>query len=216
MGFCTTCGGALDPGAKFCTNCGMKAYGGESAGGGSAVQAAPETPRVAEVAQLAPVISAPQSYPESPFYPDAPKQSSGGLGKGITVIAVIVIVGCAIAYYFLSPRKPHGPAPIIDGTQTSAVFAVQTFGLERYPGARPVSANSSDAEQVLAAFETNDTPAQVIGYYRVRFPVAQLTIDPTHPTLSADMNDRQVLITADALVHGSRVRISMLRNTPAK
>ena len=208
MRVCTTCGSEQEPGTKFCTTCGTRVSAGESAGSGSAVQTAPEAP---SVPAAAPALNASQSYPESPYPPDSPKQHKGSLGKGIAIVAVVAIIGCAIAYYFLAPQKSHRPAPIIDGLQANTVPAAQTFGLEKYPGARPVSASSSDNEQVLAAFETNDTPAQVIGYYRVRFPVAQLTVDPTHSTLSADMNGRQVLITADALVHGSRVRIGVLK-----
>jgi hypothetical protein len=216
VGFCTTCGGEQESGAKFCTNCGTRANGGASAGSGAAVQPAPEAPPVTTTPSPAlPVTDAPQSYPDSPFYPESAKQSSSGLAKGIAIVSAIVIIGCAIAYYFLAPQKPKGPAPIIDGMQqASSAPAAQTFGLEKYPGARPVSASGSDTEQVLAAFETNDNPSQVMGYYRVRFPVAQVTADPTHSTLSADLNGRQVLITADALIHGSRVRISTLRGRP--
>jgi hypothetical protein len=207
MGACANCGSFQEPGVKFCTSCGTRASVGESASNGTAVQAAPELrPAATALAETPQAGEIPSSYPESPFYPES-KSGSGGLGRGIAIVAVVVIVGCALGYYFLAPQKPKGPAPIIDGRQNVAT-TVQTFGLEKYPGARPVAASSSDTEQVAVAFETNDTPQQVIGYYRVRFPVAQVTTDPTHSTLSAEMNGNQVLITADALVRGSRVRIS--------
>src|SRR6266545_1459115 len=132
MGFCTSCGGAQEPGTKFCTNCGKRVNGRESVARGTAVQSAPEvTPAataVMEPSPLAepqkipsapPVIETPQSYPESPFYPDTPIQP-GGIGKGLAIVAAIVIVGCALAYFFLAPQKPRGPAPIIDGRQTSS------------------------------------------------------------------------------------------------
>ena len=208
MDFCTTCGTAQEPGAKFCTHCGTKASGGESAGSGAAVQSAPDVaPAVTAPAATPASVASRQPYPEPTFYPERTGQSSG-LGKALAIVAVVVIVGCSIAYYFLAPRKAHAPAPIIDGRQVSDVTAVQSYGLEKYPGARPVVANSSETEQVIAAFETNDSPQQVVGYYRVRFPVAQVTVDPTHSTLNALMSGKEVLVTADALVHGSRVRIS--------
>src|SRR6266508_2237506 len=119
MGFCTTCGGTQEPGAKFCTNCGSRAIGGESTGSGAAVQSTPEvTPAATAVMEPAPavepqgipsaspVVEARQSYPESPFYSDSPNPT-GGLGKGIAIVAAIVIVGCVLAYFFLAPQKPR-------------------------------------------------------------------------------------------------------------
>src|SRR4051812_43801192 len=85
MSFCTTCGGEQEAGTRFCTSCGTKANVSESVGSGSAVQPAPEV-TLPGAPQAAPVLSATQSYPESPYCPDAPKQTRGGLSKAVVIV----------------------------------------------------------------------------------------------------------------------------------
>jgi hypothetical protein len=126
----------------------------------------------------------------------------------VWIIALVAIVA-GVGLYLLSVKpKPSGPAPIIDGRASGAS---QTFGLELYPGAHLIPSTNYGVGIAIAAFETTDSPSQVMGYYRIRFPVSEVTVTDSGQMLVADMNGRQVTVRADALVDGSRVSITYSR-----
>lgn len=207
MGFCTVCGSAVESGARFCTVCGTQTSIARS--NGSAAAAQPALYTSAPDPTPAPDPNSQSSERPAPelFAYESRTSGDSGFRAVLFIIAVAIVLGGLTAYFFLRTEKPRGPAPIIDGRAAAAVQPSQTYGLENYPGARPIAAYGAPGENVIAAFETTDTPPQVMGYYRVRFPVSQITGDSTTATLSADMNGRRVLVVADALIHGSRVRI---------
>lgn len=196
MSFCGKCGSSLEPGAHFCGTCGSQLAPVQSNGSGTAVQVA---------------VAEPEPTPSSvPFehYPVATSTPGSGVKPFFIVVATVILLGAAVAYMLLRPSRPKGPAPIIDGLAVSSAN-VSTYGLEKYPGARSVPVYGGSAEPVVASFESNDSPSQVMGYYRVRFPVSEVSYDPTGATLYADMNNQRVVVHAEPLVHGSRVRITI-------
>ena len=131
--FCVNCGVALVAGARFCGKCGQTLA--------SAAPAAPAAPPAQATAPLPaqtpaapPQYAAPQQYaPQQPlpaYGMPPPVARSGGSGVGV-IVAVVVVglvlilgVGGALAWYFLSARNPQGPpvagaqlpAPALAGT----------------------------------------------------------------------------------------------------
>jgi hypothetical protein len=190
MTSCTQCGAELDNANQFCTQCGARRATVQSSGTATAVQPAPAAP-VADTAIA-----------------DLQFAERSGVRPMVWLVVLIAIVAAVGAFFFAERTKSSGPAPIIDGR---AAASSETFGLDRYPGAHPVSAQISTSDAVLASFETSDSPDQVIGYYRVRFPINQVASTASGEMLRADLNGRQVTVLADALVHGSRVLITFSR-----
>jgi len=189
MGFCTQCGSSFEAGAQFCTRCGARSVGAvasevASAGAGTAVQPA-----------LEPVMPLPLK--------GAPNSNKPMI---IAVIVVLLVAGGA-AYYFFSQPKSSVPAPIVNGSQSSST-TLETYGLQNYPGARPTPVFGDGAGRVIAAFETSDSPEQVMGFYRVRFPVSEVISAETGLVLTADMNGSGIEVRAEPMAHGSRVQIT--------
>ncbi len=213
MKFCTHCGAVVDAENRFCTSCGARVepLSGEApaplqASAAAAQSAVAAQPAIAAQPALAPAEVADTAPPE----PVEVTTRSGPSLAMILAMAVLAVAIIGVGYLMLSGRSHRSaPAPIIDGTQGTP--APQSYGLEKYPGARPIAVYGNAGENVIAAFETIDTPEQVIGYYRVRFPVAQVTSTDDAWVLAADMGGRQVQIHAHALAHGSRVQISISR-----
>lgn len=190
MGFCTQCGSSFESGAQFCTRCGARSVGAvpsevASSGAGTAVQPA-----------LEPVMP----LPLAGAHPNSNKPMI------IAVIFVLLVAGGA-AYYFFSQPKSSAPAPIVDGPQSSSA-ALETYGLQNYPGARPTPVFGEASGRVIAAFETSDSPEQVMGYYRVRFPVSEVISTETGLVLTADMNGSGIEVRAEPMAQGSRVQIT--------
>jgi hypothetical protein len=164
--FCTKCGAALASISGFCTFCG--------------------TPVPA--AAFAPVAPVPPGPPVAAGYPAAPPKSSGGALK-IVLIVIAVVVGLGIvaagAVGFMAWRVARtinvdakgnnatvslpgiGTVTAGDSTATDADLGVPTYpGAVREKGGMNMS--SAAASMVMGHFSTNDSPSQVVDFYKAK------------------------------------------------
>jgi len=82
------------------------------------------------------------------------------------------------------------------------------LNLGAYPGSTAVAVTDESAGEVIAAFQTRDTPQQVIGYYKIRFPVANTSDEEGKSELRAALpNGQQILIQASVQANGTEVHI---------
>jgi hypothetical protein len=85
---------------------------------------------------------------------------------------------------------------------------LRSLNLGSYPGSTPAAITTDTTENVVSAFQTRDTPQQVIGYYKVRFPVADTIGDSSKSELRAAFpGGAHVVIRAMQQPNGSLVYI---------
>lgn len=200
MGYCTNCGNALGPAAKFCTSCGTPAAVAETT-------PSQTTQPIAGVNAAA--AASPATTPIETSYPgpvDFPSQASGR-GKLVFVLGIIALAVAAGAFfYFHVSAKPGTQAP---GVALSPVDAyIQSLNLAAYPGSTPVAVASAPGQDVVAAFHTRDSADQVIGFYKVRFPMADISSEEGKSELRAALpNGGHMRIRAESQGSGTDVWI---------
>ena len=201
MGFCTTCGKALEEGARFCTACGM------------AVPAAP--PPAPAVTPAPTVAAAPAMAPEPQpgTYPVAETASPGSsssfflIAGGILVL--LIVCGVAATLYLRHQSKPR------EATQTTATQQqdevdsyIQSLNLGNYPNATPVAIATLSGEKIISGFLTKDSPGQVMQFYKIRFPVSEVSVNGPNAMMTATLANGQVVrIYAEPQGTSTQVRI---------
>ena len=67
---------------------------------------------------------------------------------------------------------------------------------------------SDTGENVIAAFQTKDTPQQVVGYYKVRFPISEVSSNDGQMELRAALPSAgRVIVRATPQDRGTLVHI---------
>ena len=221
MALCTVCGTTLEADARFCTKCGTSV---QPAPTPAAILAEPSvssaTPGAATGTAVAPKASAPSPEPpvESPATysfpssdPTAPKSS---LSQYFVVICIglILLIGAGIsAILYLrtqSPATPGSQAPVWTEPASATGDYLYSLNLGNYPGATPVAVVNLNGETVVAGFVTRDKPEQVVQFYKVRFPISEVTAEGATSHLTATLpNGQRIRIDAEPQGANTQVKI---------
>lgn len=208
MNFCTNCGKPLNEGAAFCT-C------------GSPVSIAPPT-TAAPAPVPAAVITAPETSAATAPAPEVPApnfslpQRSSNLGTVLIVMAIVIVIGVCGTLFVLgrihkgreTAATPAASSGANNSGSSDADAYLRSLHLGSYPGATAAAVTSDTGEDVIAAFQTKDTPQQVVGYYKVRFPISELTSSDGQMELRAALpNSGSVVVRATAQNSGTLVNI---------
>lgn len=219
MSYCTGCGRPLEDQARFCTSCGTPVA--------SVASAAQVTSAGAPAAE-----STPAGEPDPVAAPEPqllmPQSSSGSPVLIIVGILLAVLIGAGVGATLYLRRQPDSkqvPRETMttagNGTAEAATSEAPTnssssepntyirnLNLGSYPGASAIAVTDESAGEVIAAFQTRDTPEQVIGFYKIRFPVANASSEEGKSELRAALpNGQQILIQAATQASGTEVRI---------
>lgn len=187
MAFCTSCGGQLADGAKFCTACGTAQAGSQ------AVVTAP----TAAAAAPAPASGTDQA---------APKKKGGILKIILIILGILFLIGVlAIGAVVWWVKKSFNVSQDGDKATISTPFGTvstnndaskvaEELGVEVYTDATPVkegtvSGSFAGITVATAVFETSDSMDQVEEFYKTRFPKSTIT--------NADENTRSMLFSND-------------------
>jgi hypothetical protein len=164
MAFCNKCGAELDAGSAFCGQC------------GSRVIAAPP---------VGATLAAPAPLP--------PRRHGMGVGAKIAIgvaaaigalLVVAAVFGIFLAAHVKKVQLANGqtlvetPFGTAKSGQPSDITARQ-LGIPIYPGAHPQSSvvgSFGSFQGAVLRFRTSDSPAQVLAFYRGRFPAADITV----------------------------------------
>ena len=167
MAFCTSCGSAIDPNAKFCTKCG-------------ASMPVSTTPPASSTA--APAASAGQTQ-------------GGGAFKVVLIVlgivfAIAIIAVGVIGYgaYRLaqnvkveesgSSTRVETPFGTVETDKSGSEEVARKMGVEVYPGARSIEGNAVmtiGGKRVLTAnFESEDDAEKVFEFYKERYSDARI------------------------------------------
>lgn len=212
MTFCTGCGKSLEDGVRFCTNCGIRVKAEGSA------TAPPTSTAIPAAVAAAPAVepTQPQLSPTpSPDY-STPVAASSPNSAFVVIICVIllVLIGGAVsaAMYIRNQRAPKAAAEREEAGQqlSSEDSYLKALNLGSYPGATPVAIVTLNGETVVAGFVTRDRPEQVMQYYKVRFPISELTTDTAGAHLSATLPNQQ-RIRIDASPQGTATQVKIVR-----
>lgn len=218
MNFCTNCGKPLDEGAMFCTSCGspVSVKSQTTAAGAVPALAVAKAPEAETVPVAAPSAVQGLEFPAPDF---SSPHRSGSLGTVLIVMVIVVVVGVGGTLLVLgrihksgeTPASTATPAPSganNDGGTSDADAYIRNLHLASYPGATAAAVTSENGENVIAAFQTRDTPQQVVGYYKVRFPISETTTSDGQMELRAALPDRGgVIVRATAQGSGTLVNI---------
>ena len=202
MSFCTACGKSVLDGAKFCTSCGAAL---------SAAAADPEPSLSTTKAAAATALAMAPAEPESPAtsYEPAPggDSSSAFLIVGLALLVLIVLAVSAIFYFRGQSSKKTASPPAAAAAPSKTTGPAPNLNLANYPGSTPMAVIDG-GQDVIAAFRTRDTPQQVIGFYKVRFPVSTTTGDERQSELQAELPDGQrIRVHAEQGSGGTEVHI---------
>lgn len=220
MSFCTGCGKPLDEQARFCTNCGTPATVVSSPIAQTSTSASPPA---APVRAREPVAAA---APE----PQLLMPESGSESRVLVIVGILlfVLIVAGVGTIFYMRHQPDEKA-VSKGTTTGVESGtaeagtsgtspnpsagqpdpyIRNLNLGAYPGSIAIAVTDESAGEVIAAFRTRDTPQQVIGYYKIRFPVATARDEEGKSELRAALpNGKQILIQAAVQANGTEVQI---------
>jgi hypothetical protein len=214
MNFCTSCGKQLETGTQFCTSCGQHIETPSSSASSipNSVQA---TARAAAPAQ------APE-YTTAPQWDDPVAKEVGGTPTALIAIGIVLVIligiGVGVTLYMRNQVKNKASAVqtrveqanggSIGSDKSSSTDAyLRSLNLGAYPGSTPATISTDTTEDVISAFQTRDTPQQVIGYYKVRFPVADTIGAPGQSELRAALPSGHIIVRATQQGSGSLVYI---------
>lgn len=209
MNFCTGCGKQVEDQARYCSSCGTPV--------GSAVSTAQVTSTGSSAAAS---TQAPEPVQASPPEPQLlmPQSSSGSPVLVVVGILLIVLIGAGVGATLYMRRQPDAkqtPSATVTSSEAPANSSanepdpyMRNLNLGSYPGATAIAVTDEGAGEVIAAFRTSDTPEQVIGFYKIRFPVSDSNAEEGKSELNATLpNGQQILIEATAQPNGTEVRI---------
>lgn len=212
MSFCTGCGKPLQQGARFCAECGtpVQDVAAQASAANTVAQSAAAV-RPAQVQAPLPVL------PESSTWE---RTSGSGPSQGLIVLGVVLVlmIVAAVGGIFYMRSENSGSAAVAKQVAAipeslpatnSAVELGNALNLGSYPGATPIPLATFQGENVFAAFLTRDTPDQVIGFYKVRFPVAETSaLDSGTQLVAALANGEHIRIVAVTKPNGTEVKIA--------
>jgi hypothetical protein len=212
MKYCAGCGKPLDDAARFCTNCGIRVPSAALPAQGPSSSAAAPAPAVASVEP--PPVPTPVT-PVMPVYESAAPSSSNSAFVVIICIILLILIGGTVAasLYIHNQRKPKeaateaASAPQQGAPEESYIRALN---LGNYPAATPVAIATLNGDTVLAGFVTRDRPDQVMQFYKVRFPISEVTTDNLGSHLLATLPNNQ-RIRIDAEPQGSSTQVKIVR-----
>lgn len=207
MAFCNSCGTSIDPGTRFCSNCG------------------------ATIPTSAPAAAAPLASPAGSVRPvaavPAPTSGGGGALKAILIIVGVIILvgilGIASLGFFawrvarhthvrqngdnVKVETPFGTVESSNDPQAAA----HDLGVEPYPGAQVLKEGSTSASfggvhTVSLHFETTDSPDKVCSFYKPKFPNA-MVMSTQSDQCTIISNDKQNMITITAKAENGKTQI---------
>ncbi len=207
MGYCTGCGKPLNEAAKFCTNCGIRVPE-------APVAVAPVPESVASAAPATAVAAAPAPEPAAVTALPQEGQSHGSSAFVVIICAILIILigaGIAATIYLHNQRKPKEEAQqAASQTVSTDDSFIRALNLQNYPGATPVAIAVLNGDTVIAGFVTKDRPDQVMQFYKVRFPVSDVTVDTAGSHLAANLANGQ-RIRIDAEPQGASTQVKIVR-----
>ncbi len=115
--------------------------------------------------------------------------------------------------YVHNQRKPKEAAAQAASAPQAAVPEddyIRALNLGSYPAATPVAIVTLNGETVIAGFVTRDRPDQVMQFYKVRFPISEVTTDNLGSHLSATLPNNEH-IRIDAEPQGSNTQVKVVR-----
>lgn len=219
MSFCTGCGKPLGDQARFCSNCGTPAASVASA----AQVTSAVSPGTATTTAREPV---PVPAPEPQLL--MPQSNGGSPVLVIVATLLILLIGAGVGATLYMRRQPDTnqaakeTVTTVGNSTSEAVTSgaptnpssngpdnyIRNLNLGAYPGASAIAVTDESAGEVIAAFRTRDTPEQVIGFYKVRFPVANATSEEGNLKLRAALpNGQRILIQAVSQANVTEVHI---------
>jgi hypothetical protein len=212
MNYCTGCGKSLDDAARFCTNCGIRVASAAPAVQVAGSSAAAPAPAVVPVAQESPATPV---APVTPVYESpAPSSSNSAFVIIISIILLILIGGTVAASLYVhnqrGPKEAAAEAAAAPQPAAPEDTYIRALNLGNYPAATPVAIVTLNGETVLAGFITRDRPDQVMQFYKVRFPISEVTTDNLGSHLSATLPNNQ-RIRIDAAPQGSSTQVKIVR-----
>lgn len=178
MSFCAKCGHTLEQGASFCTSCGAAAQ------------------------STTPVSQSGAAVQSAPEYTNYSPQGGRSSLLAVVVVGLVILFSAAVAgaWYYRTHTGQVAANP--------AGRSEDSLNLGKYPGSTPIRISNSQDEYVVASFLTRDTPDQVIGYYKVRFPVSETTRTENSAELSAALaGGSNIRISAQSQSNGTEVKI---------
>jgi hypothetical protein len=202
MSICGGCGKSLEDGARFCTNCGIRVQ-------------APTTVTDSAASSLGAAPAMAPSVPESvavlPVSEMAPASSGFPFAVIISVV-LILLIGAAVSatLYLHNQSRPKVEAQRVAASAQSNNDDdyIHALNLGSYPGASPVAIATLSGETVIAGFVTRDRPEQVMQYYKVRFPISEVTAENAVSHLLASLpNNQRIRIDADSQGTNTQVKI---------
>jgi hypothetical protein len=131
----------------------------------------------------------------------------------VICIGLILLIGAGVsAILYLrnqsAAKVESQPATsTVPGTATGDYL--HSLNLGNYPGATPVAIATLNGETVIAGFLTRDKPEQVVQFYRVRFPISEITLAGATSHLSATLPDGQ-RIRIDAEPQGANTQVKIV------
>jgi hypothetical protein len=159
---------------------------------------------------------------------------SGGESRVLVIVGILlfvaIVAGVGTIFYMRhqpsEKATPKGTATGVEsrtaeaGTQGAAPDSaagesdpyIRNLNLGAYPGSTAIAVTDESSGEVIAAFRTRDTPQQVIGYYKIRFPVSNASDSEGRSELRAALpNGQQISIQASAQANGTEVQITRER-----
>jgi len=213
MKYCAGCGKPLDDAARFCTNCGIRVPSAAHPAQGPSSSAAAPAPAVVGSIEPPPVPT--PVTPVTPVYESAAPSSSNSAFVVIICIILLILVGGTVAasLYIHNQRKPKEAASEAASAPQQVApedSYIRALNLGNYPAATPVAIATLNGDTVLAGFVTRDRPDQVMQFYKVRFPISEVTTDNLGSHLLATLpNSRRIRI--DAEPQGSSTQVKIVR-----
>ncbi len=146
------------------------------------------------------------SLPEPPNF-GPPLRSASRLPVFVVTI-VVVVLGVAGTIYLLG-NIHSGNRDAGSGSVASPADAlIRSLNLPQYPGSKPAIVSSNSTEEIIAAFQTRDTPQQVMGFYKIRFPVADTLGQQGQSELRATLaTGEHIVVRAASQSEGTLVTI---------
>lgn len=172
MAFCNSCGGALEPGAQFCSKCGAAVAG---ASGVTPIAGPPATRKSNDAVKVILIVVAVI------------------VGLGVIGSVTATLIGLRIARHtHVTEDGKHVKVETPMGTVESsenAEDAVHNIGVDVYPGAQVMQSDAANVNlpgmhTVAVNFQTDDPPEKVAEFYRAQLPHANVNVsDDKHYTI---------------------------------
>ena len=164
---------------------------------------------------VAPTTEPPVESPATYTFPTsdvtAPKSSLSQYFVVICIVLILLIGAGVSAILYLrnqSAAKSESQAPTSTEPTSVSGDYLHSLNLGSYPGATPVAIATLNGEKVIAGFVTRDKPEQVVQFYKVRFPISEVTAEGATSHLAATLpNGERIRIDAEPQGANTQVKI---------